>query len=204
MRYLGGHLGTTVSALLDGQLDAPSAERAWTHVHSCEACQRQVTREGWVKTRLAAMPSDDGPPAQLLGSLYGLGAPDGRPSGRPGGAPGATGRDPHAEAAWVAVAELERRGRGRRRAGLAVAGAGSVSVAVFGLASLTGATLGIGAVPTDGPSMAQTRTPTTTPSAATPQPRLKGATPTRPRTHELRDGVRRAPQGGEGSGGLQP
>lgn len=130
MRYLGGHLGIAVTALLDGQLDVSSTERAWQHVQACAACRRQVELEGWVKTRLASISGEDPPPSQLLGSLYRL--------------DGATAREESSAAAWAAVREIERRGRGRRRAGLAVAGAGSVSLAVLGLATLTGSQLGIG------------------------------------------------------------
>lgn len=146
MRYLGGHLGVTVSALLDGQLDPSSTERAWAHVHGCPTCCRQVEREGWVKTQLAGMTGEDGrPPAQLLGSLYGMASGE-------CGAPASS-----AEASWAAVDEIERQGRGRRRAGIALVGAGSVSVAVLGFASLTGSTLGIGGAPSSAP----TRMPTT-------------------------------------------
>jgi len=146
MRYLGGHLGVTVSALVDGQLDPASAERAWAHVHGCGLCHRQVEREGWVKTQLAAIPGETGPPPRLLGSLYGLGDRCG------------AGEVPSADAAmaWAAVEEIERQGRGRRRAGIAAVGVGSVSAAVLGLATLTGSTLGIG----QAPSSAPTRTPT--------------------------------------------
>lgn len=165
MRYLGGHLGPTVSALLDGQLDVSSAERAWGHVHTCESCRRQVEREGWVKTRLSRMAPDEAPPAQLLGALYGLGS--------------APRHDTHADsaAAWAAVHEIERRGRGRRRTGLAVAGAGSVSLAVIGLASLTGSTLGIGGGPT-GPATSTTmRTPLPTTAVVGPLARVHGRLP---------------------------
>jgi len=48
-----GHVGTRVSALVDGQLPAAEAERLWAHVHLCPACRAEVEREGWVKTRLA-------------------------------------------------------------------------------------------------------------------------------------------------------
>lgn len=182
MRYLGGHLGVTVSALVDGQLDPTSAERAWSHVHGCAICRRQVEREGWVKTQLAAMTGDDGPPPQLLGSLYGLGAAPDHPS-------------PDPAAAWAAVGEIERQGRGRRRAGIAVAGAGSVSVAVLGIASLTGSTLGIGEAPT---------VPTHTPSSViAPVAHGHGFLPIR----DLRRGPETAasttPREGEGSGDLQ-
>jgi hypothetical protein len=173
MRYLGGHLGVAVSALVDGQLDAASAERAWVHVHGCGTCRRQVEREGWVKTQLASMPGDEGPPPQLLGSLYSLGR-------------GA--EDPDPAVAWAAVEELERRGRGRRRTGIAVVGAGSVSAAVLGLASLTGSTLGIGGAATTAPSTAPTMAPT---AVIAPVARVHGRLPLdRPVQDESHDGLR--------------
>jgi len=142
MLSLGGHIGSTVSALVDGQLAHDEAERAWAHVLTCPPCRRLVEREGWVKRQLATMSGSE-PSARLLGSLYELDA---------------------AAEAWAAVGELERRGRGRRRAGLALVGAGSVSAAVFGIASLGGAGLGIGGVPAGTPATSLTR------STATPTP----------------------------------
>lgn len=65
-----GHLGTRVSALLDGQLPADEAERAWAHVHVCHFCRDAVEREGWVKTRLAGLSSGPhGASDHLKGSL---------------------------------------------------------------------------------------------------------------------------------------
>lgn len=58
------HLGSRVSALLDGRLPAQEEERLWAHVHSCHPCRDLVEREGWVKTRLAGL------------SFQGHGAPD--------------------------------------------------------------------------------------------------------------------------------
>lgn len=52
---IGGHLGTKVSALLDGHLSPAEEERAWEHVHSCHPCRDAVEREGWVKTRLSQL-----------------------------------------------------------------------------------------------------------------------------------------------------
>lgn len=49
------HLGSRVSALLDGRLDAAEEDRCWSHVHECHACRDLVEREGWVKTRLAEL-----------------------------------------------------------------------------------------------------------------------------------------------------
>jgi hypothetical protein len=70
---LGGHLGNRVSALLDGQLSADEAERAWEHVHQCHTCRDRVEREGWVKRRLAGLSYDSGAaaPDSLKGSLRG-------------------------------------------------------------------------------------------------------------------------------------
>ena len=48
-----GHLGSRVTALLDGRLPYAEEERAWEHVHSCHPCRDAVEREGWVKTQLA-------------------------------------------------------------------------------------------------------------------------------------------------------
>lgn len=145
MRYLGGHLGSVASALVDGQLDPQAADRAWAHVHTCPSCRRAVEHEGWVKTRLSRIdgaPSTQTPPDRLVGSLVGL------PHASP---------EPDAEHAWATVDALERRGSGRRRAGIALVGAGSVSVAVLGFASLGGANLGIGGATTPPPSASLTR-----------------------------------------------
>lgn len=60
-----GHLGTRVSALLDGRLTPHEEERAWSHVHACHPCRDAVEREGWVKTHLAqwssAVPASSSP-----------------------------------------------------------------------------------------------------------------------------------------------
>jgi hypothetical protein len=126
LRLLSGHLGSSVSALVDGQLDAEATERAWQHVGQCQPCRRLVEHEGWVKRQLAQIaetPSADAPSDRFLGSLLDL--------------------DPTA-VAWAETQEIEDRSRTRRRAGIALVGAGSVSAAVLGLSTLGGAPLGIG------------------------------------------------------------
>jgi hypothetical protein len=118
---LSGHLGSSVSALVDGQLDEEAAERAWQHVAQCQPCRRLVEHEGWVKRRLAQIadvPHADAPSDRLLGSLLDL--------------------DP-AAVAWAETQDLEDRSRTRRRAGIALVGAGSVSAAVLGITALSGA-----------------------------------------------------------------
>jgi len=179
MWWLGGHLGAAVSALVDGQLDDESAERAWIHVAGCASCRRLVEREGWVKRRLAEMaggvPGTPQPPSDLLGSLYDLEpVTDDRAGHHP--------LHPHhtARAAWDAVEQLERRARPRRRAGLAVVGVGSVSAAVLGLSTLGAAPLGIGGAPAQPPSPALTRaTPSgsTAPAPSAPAGARVSATP---------------------------
>lgn len=60
------HLGTRVSALLDGRLAPEVEERLWAHVHRCHPCRDLVEREGMVKTRLAAWSLDGGTPGGPL------------------------------------------------------------------------------------------------------------------------------------------
>jgi hypothetical protein len=164
---LNGHLGAAVSALVDGQLDEESTERAWDHVLGCEDCRRQVEREGWLKRQvssIAARPVEADPPARLVGSLLDLG--------------------PVADA-WAQVEELEQRGRHRRRTGLVLAGAGSVSAAVLGLTTLGGAGLGLGGTtspPVSSLGNGSVSTPTRAPTPALVAPaasvhgRLRGWT----------------------------
>ncbi len=61
-----GHLGSRVSALLDGRLSADEEEAAWEHVHSCHPCRDLVEHEGWVKTRLASLSSHPCGPSDSL------------------------------------------------------------------------------------------------------------------------------------------
>jgi anti-sigma factor RsiW len=64
------HLGSRVSALLDGRLPAAEEERLWEHVHACHPCRDLVEREGWVKTQLASLSFEPGgAPARLKDSL---------------------------------------------------------------------------------------------------------------------------------------
>lgn len=67
------HLGSRVSALLDGRLPRDEEERAWAHVHECHPCRDLVEREGWIKTRLAGLSfadrADCGAPDRLKDSL---------------------------------------------------------------------------------------------------------------------------------------
>lgn len=135
------HLGARISALLDGQLSAEEAERAWQHVHACHFCRDAVEREGWVKTRLAGLSHDAGrAPDGLKGSL--LGMPPGTPILAFAG-----GRPDH---------------RMRRNVGLAAIGGGAVGAAVMGV-------LALGAAPADAPTI-ERRAPVTQLVTPTPPP----------------------------------
>lgn len=124
------HLGARVSALLDGQLPAEEAERAWEHVHGCHSCRDLVEREGWVKHRLSRLslaPGGSEPPPHLMGSLLGLTPVPGEPASQ---------RPPFTGAPATA----------RRPLGLAAIGGGAVGVAVVGV-------LALGAAPASAPSV---------------------------------------------------
>jgi anti-sigma factor RsiW len=114
MLSLSGHIGSKVSALVDGQLPPAEEERAWSHVLTCPGCRRLVEREGWTKRQLGSLcgPSLMDPPQQLLGSLYAVDA-------------------------WSAVDEIEKRSR-RRRTTVALVGTGAVGACVLGLVTVAG------------------------------------------------------------------
>ena len=140
------HLGTRVSALLDGQLPAAEAERAWAHVHACHVCRDLVEREGWIKTRLAGLPAPPGglePPPHLMGSLLGM--------------------PPH-----ELLASVEPSGPRRSTLGLVALGGGAVGAAVMGV-------LALGTAPADAPSfdrrvpVTQVVTPLPTPASSGPR-----------------------------------
>jgi predicted anti-sigma-YlaC factor YlaD len=120
-----GHLGTRVSALLDGQLSPVDEERAWDHVHSCHQCRDAVEHEGWVKTRLATMQlAGAAVPSHLKGSLLVHGIVD-----------------------WPELPEhpalADARAR-RRHLGMTGIGGGAVGAAVMGV-------LALGASPANAP-----------------------------------------------------
>lgn len=153
----GGHLGTRVSALLDGQLSPEETERAWGHVHACHSCRDLVEREGWVKTSLAGLSfGSAAAPDRLKGSLLGA---------QPAGACG------HGYLA-------EDRDHRLRQLGLVALGGGAVGAAVMGV-------LALGVAPADAPSHDQRRAPasithTQSPRAPVPsEPTMSRSTATR-------------------------
>jgi hypothetical protein len=139
-----GHLGSRVSALLDGQLSAEETERAWAHVQSCHSCRDLVEREGWLKRRLAGLAfevASPSAPADLKGSLLGVGP------GGPGGRATAYSFAGHPRARMAGLA------------GIAALGGGAVGAAVVGAIVL-------GVAPADAPGL--DRTPPVTSISRTP------------------------------------
>ena len=135
-----GHLGSRVSALLDGQLSPEEEERAWSHVHTCHQCRDQVEREGWVKTRLAGLSFGQTElPGHLRGALLGAMTTD--------RTPGEAILDASSDmrSRWVALTAL---------------GGGAGVAAVMGM-------LALGAAPADAPTFDR-RLPTA--SVSTPAP----------------------------------
>lgn len=122
---LHGHLGDTVSALVDGQLSAADEERAWTHVHGCPGCQRLVAREGWVKSQLRGLTGGAPLSSRLVAELADLPAAD----------------------SWEQVRALEEHARRRRTA--AALGVGSVGAAALAFVALTGGQVGGNRAPID-------------------------------------------------------
>ena len=120
-----GHLGSRVSALLDGQMSPADEERAWEHVHSCYECRDAVEREGWVKTRLATMQlAGASAPSHLKGALLVRGVVD-----------------------WPDLPDhpaFADAGSRRRHLGLSGIGGGAVGAAVMGV-------LALGASPANAP-----------------------------------------------------
>ncbi len=145
-----GHLGTRVSALLDGQLSAKETEEAWAHVYACHACRDLVEREGWVKTRLAAMCCGEREvPSGLKGSLMSM------PPGE-------------------ALLDASAHGGPGRRTGAAMIGGSAVGAAILGVVAL-GFTSGT-TPPDRRPPVTQINTsvpstPATPTGSATPLPR---------------------------------
>lgn len=81
------HLGERVTALVDGQLPAEAAERAYAHLACCRACRDLVEAERLAKGRLAAL-RGPAPAPELFGRLLALGGPTGPLTPRTGHVPG--------------------------------------------------------------------------------------------------------------------
>jgi hypothetical protein len=70
------HLGSRISALVDGELDHESRDRALAHVAHCAECRDHLDAERTVKELLAAT-ADPTPPDRVLTALHGLARPGG-------------------------------------------------------------------------------------------------------------------------------
>ena len=148
---IGGHLGSRVSALLDGQLGPEETEKAWAHVHTCHVCRDQVEREGWVKRQLSGLSVRDtaAAPAGLKGALLNPGLPLGE--------------------AYLALDQRPR----RAGTGLAVLGGGAVGAAMMGV-------LALGAAPASAPTIERSPATSVTPAVVPSSPTASASTPGSP------------------------
>jgi hypothetical protein len=138
------HLGSRVSALVDGRLGPEEEERCWNHVHACHTCRDLVEQEGWVKTQLAQLSFGASEPTHdfksaLLGRCSGAAAGALAPAPFPTAAP-------------------------RSRRGLVALGGGAASACVVGVL-----VLGVAGTPRIEPrppvtDLSRPATPATTPA----------------------------------------
>ncbi len=115
------HLGSRVSALVDGCLSPEEEERCWNHVHSCHTCRDLVEHEGWVKTQLAQLSLGPSPTSHDFRSSLA-----GRCSSM---TPGSSSGSALAPAAF-------RTSHHRPRRGLVAIGGGAASACVVGVLAL--------------------------------------------------------------------
>jgi anti-sigma factor RsiW len=57
----GGHLGDTLSALLDGELHPPQAEAARAHLSRCPQCTAELSAVGQARSWVRGLPAVDPP-----------------------------------------------------------------------------------------------------------------------------------------------
>lgn len=146
------HLGERVTPLVDGQLPADVAERAYAHVASCPVCREAVEIERLVKSRLAAL-AGPAPDAALTARLLGMADPGGPVPPRARPVPGSAVR-PAPSAAWSRPpgrsdpsrpATASRRGRRGTRVRVLAAAAGALCL--VGAAALAVGAVGLGEQP---------------------------------------------------------
>jgi anti-sigma factor RsiW len=128
------HLGSLISALIDGELDGVELDRANAHLAGCAACQSEAAQLRELKRELRTLGDLDGAAAvtSRLLAMVGPGCP---------GAPGAPG----APAGLVTARPLERRpGRRARRRRGRYAMWGAMSLVVVGVGA---AAFGMGGSP---------------------------------------------------------
>jgi anti-sigma factor RsiW len=131
------HLGSLISALIDGELGGVELDRANAHLAGCAACQSEAAQLRELKRELRTLGDLDGEAAitSRLLAMVGPGCP---------GVPGAPGA-PGAPAGLVTARPLERRpGRRARRRRGRYAMWGAMSLVVVGVGA---AAFGMGGSP---------------------------------------------------------
>jgi hypothetical protein len=128
------HLGSLISALIDGELGGVELDRANAHLAGCAACQSEAAQLRELKRELRTLGDLDGA-AAITGRLLAMAGP---------GCPGAPGT-PGVPAGLVTARPLERRpGRRARRRRGRYAMWGAMSLVVVGVGA---AAFGMGGSP---------------------------------------------------------
>ncbi len=73
------HLGERLTALVDGELGHQERDRALAHLAICAECRAEAELLRRLKGRLRSLGDAAPPPTDLIGRLYGMGAPPGPP-----------------------------------------------------------------------------------------------------------------------------
>lgn len=144
----GGHLGEALSALVDGELDHETRDRALAHVAGCSACRSQLEAERRLKAGVRGS-SGPLPPGDLTRRLLALAEPGEPLPPRVRALPGATRAVPstsparhwgeHRPGGYPAGGDgLRHTGRRARRGVLIAAGAVTIGGGAVGGAFLLG------------------------------------------------------------------
>ena len=124
------HLGSRISALVDGQLDPAATERALAHVAVCPACAAELTAAREARRALAAAAEPVEPTDDLTARLLSLSTGTPRPAPCDPFAPGTTGALPVAATHALCGDVVGRRLPVRLVVG-SVAGIGAVAATLF-------------------------------------------------------------------------
>ncbi|AEI13032.1 hypothetical protein [Cellulomonas gilvus] len=135
------HLGSRISALVDGQLSVAATERALAHVAACALCAEALAAARAARQALACAVDDVPPAPDFTARLLSLGATLGEPQGAacpvppvrrdPFAPPGLTVPAVHGRRARALRGEVEQRRSGTRLAAGSLAGVGALAAMLF-------------------------------------------------------------------------
>ncbi|MGD0701960.1 MAG: zf-HC2 domain-containing protein [Trebonia sp.] len=126
------HLGSLISALIDGELDGVELDRANGHLAGCAVCQAEAAQLRALKRELRALGEFDGADA-ITGRLLAMGVPSG-----PGGLGGSVTARPLPRPPQAGRRVRRRRGRYAMWSAMSIVVVG-VGAAAFGMGGTSAA-----------------------------------------------------------------